>query len=374
MKSKPDFAPREPEGTKREARRLLAVFKGAGGIEFDTGILQPAGILLDLYGEDIRSRAFVLNDPERGELVLRPDFTVPVSNFHLSSEEATRRYFYSGTVFRRQVGPVPRPDEYLQVGFEDLGRCDTSLADAEAYALVSDALEGLGFRPSTGDLGLLKAAVEGLDTVPRRKNALLRHIWRPSRFGALLERFSQAGISPARERLLRSAERSAVAELAEAAGQVAGSRTFAEIEERIEALAEDARTPPLKKAQVEALESLLLQCGSSPVACESMRRFERDLPGIKSALDRMAERLGQLERCGIEVGSLAFDASFGRTMLEYYDGFVFGFYSPTNSSLPPAASGGRYDALTRIISKGREMPAVGAMVRPAILREQVLQA
>ena len=374
MNPNADLAPRQPEGTKREARRLFSFFKAAGGIEFDTDILQPAGILLDLYGEDVRSRAFVLNDPERGELVLRPDFTVPVSSFHLSAGAGKQRYVYSGTVFRRQIGSIPRPDEYLQVGFEDLGRFDTAQADAEAFALVSGALGGTAFRPSTGDLGILKAAVEGLDTTPRRKNALLRHIWRPSRFRELLERFSNERNSPARERLLRSAERRPVSELVEAAGQLAGERTFAEIEDRIEALAEDAATPPLEREQVEALEFLLGQRGSSSAVYESMRRLERELPGIVPVLDQMAERLCRLERCGIDVGELEFDAGFGRTMLEYYDGFVFGYFSPTRSDLPLAASGGRYGALTRIIGKGREIPAVGAIIRPAIVREQEMQA
>ncbi|MDC3265334.1 hypothetical protein OAU61_04555, partial [Planktomarina temperata] len=41
-------------------------------------ILQPADVLLDLYGEDIRARAYVTSDPLRGEQMLRPDFTVPV--------------------------------------------------------------------------------------------------------------------------------------------------------------------------------------------------------------------------------------------------------------------------------------------------------
>ena len=368
-----DFVPRQPEGTKREAQRLFSFFKAAGGISIDTEILQPAGTLLDLYGEDIRSRAFVLNDPDRGELVLRPDFTVPVSTYHLSAKADRQRYVYLGTVFRRQLGSVPRPAEYLQVGFEDLGRFDTARADAEAFALVSDALGGTAFRPATGDLGILIAAVEGLDTAARRKSALLRHIWRPARFRSLLEKFSSATISPAREKLLRSVEQRPVAELVEAAGQLAGERTVAEIEDRIEALSEDAATPPLEKKQVEALEFLQRQRGTSTDAYEKLRRLESDLPGIKPVLDKMSERLGQLESCGVDVDSLDFDSSFGRTMLEYYDGFVFGFYSPARSNQPFAASGGRYGALTRIISKGKEIPAVGAIVRPAIVREQELR-
>ena len=47
-------------------------------------MLQPAGTLLDLYGEDIRARAYVTDDPVRGEMMLRPDFTVPVVQAHMA--------------------------------------------------------------------------------------------------------------------------------------------------------------------------------------------------------------------------------------------------------------------------------------------------
>ena len=50
--------------------------------------------------------------------------------------------------------------------------------------------------------------------------------------------------------------------------------------------------------------------------------------------------------------------------MEYYDGFVFGFYSPDQFDWPAVASGGRYDALTRVLGQGRSVPAVGGIVRP----------
>ena len=53
--------------------------------------------------------------------------------------------------------------------------------------------------------------------------------------------------------------------------------------------------------------------------------------------------------------------------MEYYDGFVFGFYVPGRPDLPPLASGGRYDALTRVLGQGREIPAVGGVIRPGLL-------
>ena len=67
----------------------------------EADMLLPADTLLDLYGEDIRARAYVTADPLRGEMMLRPDFTVPVVQAHMQGAEPAR-YCYLGEVFRKQ--------------------------------------------------------------------------------------------------------------------------------------------------------------------------------------------------------------------------------------------------------------------------------
>ena len=70
----------------------------------------------------------------------------------------------------------------------------------------------------------------------------------------------------------------------------------------------------------------------------------------------------------IDTSALVFEASHGRSSMEYYDGFVFTF-SAQDPALPPVASGGRYDALTRVLGGGREIPAVGGVIRPGIVAD-----
>ena len=53
--------------------------------------------------------------------------------------------------------------------------------------------------------------------------------------------------------------------------------------------------------------------------------------------------------------------------MEYYDGFVFGFHAIGRADLPPVATGGRYDALTRQLGQGATIPAVGGVIRPDVL-------
>jgi ATP phosphoribosyltransferase regulatory subunit len=72
---------------------------------------------------------------------------------------------------------------------------------------------------------------------------------------------------------------------------------------------------------------------------------------------------------GIDTAALVFDAGYGRVSMEYYDGFVFGFRADARPDLPAVASGGRYDALTRRLGQGGEIPAVGGVMRPGLMLE-----
>ena len=116
---------------RAEAARLRERFEAAGAQPVHCAILQPAETLLDLYGEDIRARAYVTQDPSRGEQMLRPDFTVPVVQMHMTQGAEPARYTYSGEVFRRQELDEDRANEYLQVGYEVFDRNDVAAAAAE---------------------------------------------------------------------------------------------------------------------------------------------------------------------------------------------------------------------------------------------------
>ena len=46
---------------------------------------------------------------------------------------------------------------------------------------------------------------------------------------------------------------------------------------------------------------------------------------------------------------------------------MFGFFAEGRDDLPVIASGGRYDALTRVLGQGRSIAAVGGVIRPEAL-------
>ncbi|MBC2835005.1 ATP phosphoribosyltransferase regulatory subunit [Paragemmobacter straminiformis] len=352
---------------RAEAEALFAAFRAAGAVPVEADILLPAETLLDLYGEDIRARAYVTNDPLRGEMVLRPDFTVPVVQAHMAHGADPARYCYLGEVFRKQDHRGPRANEYMQVGFELFDRTAPEAADAEVFALFAGLLAPLGLRAATGDIGILMAAVRGLSTSERRKAALLRHVWRPRRFRQLLDRFSgRAPVPDARAKLLERLASDSPEALIEAAGSFVGLRSPEEIAARAAALIEDAATPALAAPEAALLYDLLSLQAPARAALAHLRGITPMLPAIAPAVDRFAARLDALHARGIDTATLPFEASHGRTSLEYYDGFVFSFHA-SDPALPPVASGGRYDALTGVLGQGQSIPAVGGVIRPGLV-------
>jgi ATP phosphoribosyltransferase regulatory subunit len=346
---------------RAEGERLFAAFKTAGAQAVEADTLLPAETLLDLYGEDIRARAYVTNDPLRGEMMLRPDFTVPVVQAHMQGGADPARYCYLGEVFRKQDHVIARASEYLQVGFELFDRDAPEAADAEVFALFHKLLVPLGLRAATGDIGIIMAAVKGLSTSAPRKAALLRHIWRPTRFRKLLDRFSGRATLPEARIALLERLRSGDPDPA----VMIGLRTQAEIAARSAALLEDAQTPPLAAPEAALLYDLLTLQAPARAALSHLRGITSMLPAIEPAVDRFAKRLDALERRGINPSDLPFEASHGRSSMEYYDGFVFSFHGIGDG--PAVASGGRYDALTAHLGQGRSIPAVGGIIRPALV-------
>ncbi|MDA5093442.1 ATP phosphoribosyltransferase regulatory subunit [Aliiroseovarius sp. KMU-50] len=348
-----------------EAARLLGFFQEQGAQVVEADILQPAGTLLDLYGEDIRARAYVTHDPVQGEVMMRPDFTVPVVQMHMAEGAEPARYTYMGEVFRAQDDITNRAPEQFQVGYEVFDREAPVEADAEVFALVKDVLAPLNLRAATGDLGLLLAAVRGLKTTERRKAALERHIWRPRRFRALLDRFAgRAPLPEGREALLAKDDPMKVD-----APQI-GLRSPSEITTRIETLREDTAADPISVGEVELLDDLLALRETTGNVLEHLRDIAVDMPAIADAVDRMERRTEALAKRGVDVENLDFEGSYGRTSMEYYDGFVFGFYAETRPDLQPVATGGRYDALTRVLGhqngERRDIPAIGGVIRPEL--------
>ena len=132
-------------------------------------------------------------------------------------------------------------------------------------------------------------------------------------------------------------------------------------------LDEEARTPPIGKRDVAMVEAVLDLGGTLTTALSELERLLVDMPSLESAVAAFSERRDALQSVSVDVDNLRFAAGLGRRSMEYYDGFVFGFTARDQHRWPEVASGGRYDALTGRLGRGRSVPAVGGVIRPETL-------
>ena len=348
------------------------VFADAGFAAIEPGVIQQADQLLDLYGEDVRSRGFLFDDPALGELGLRIDFTVPICAMIRAGQAAPGRLRYAGPVFRRPDDGDPRPAQFHQVGAESFGEADAPAADAEIFALTAAAAQAAGvdgYDVETGDLGVIFGLIEGARIPARWKIRLKRHVWRPARFHALLNHYAHPDVDrrdPLLEALGALPEDQAAAAvrriLALSDAPEQGLRSAEDIAARILERAEDARERPIAPEIAALFDAALAVRGPSAEALAQLREIVA-ASGVAAgaALDRFEARLEALTRRGFDAAALPFDADFGRN-LEYYDGFVFELRRPGAGKAGQIAGGGRYDQLAQ--AAGIDAPAVGCALRP----------
>lgn len=336
--------------------QLKRLFAESGHTPVDPPHLFPAETLLDLYGEDLRARAFLFPDPERAnELCLRPDFTVPVAMAHTGRGwDKAAAYAYCGPVFRRQPQGQGRPVEYLQAGIERFGDAEPVAADALVFGLLMRGLTDMGVsspQVTMGDLSIPFALLDALEMPDRRRIGLKRHFWRPERFNALVRR----AVNPVK--------RSLVAEPS-GSDEAVGLRTPTEVSERLAMLAEEQTWTPMPSEHGQLIDDFLKIKGPADEALALLRSYTHATSvNITPVIDRFERRLVALDDCGYAPTSLPFDASFGRN-LEYYDGFVFELRAPDGGAHPPLAGGGRYDSMTERLGAAAPVPAIGGIIRP----------
>ena len=351
-----------------EIKTLLSAFQEAGAVELDIPSLIDSNVLIDLYGEDLRSRAFTTSDPVNGEKILRPDFTVPIAEMHIASKKNVAKYSYSGPVWRSQPYGSKKPIEYYQVGFEYFHEIDSALADAEVFALFWRSLRNFDLEIEIGDMSILRAIVSGLDISPTKKMLLLRHLWRPNRFRELIQQLSEENSSTdTRNAIFDSLKKDQIRDYLETIGPVIGIRTIDEIEIRAKELLEEESSKPISQNTVKMLEKIQsLRCPMSDITIELSKFISLD-SDLEKVCQNIDYRTDSMHKLGINAKNLNFVTSLRRASLEYYDGFVFSMALKDRPEFPPVSQGGRYDALTAVLGKDATIPAVGGIIRPEIL-------
>lgn len=353
--------------------RIRAPFEAAGGQPVDAPLLQPLNLLLDLAGEAMRSRLFVVQSEGASESCLRPDFTVAIARQHLERGGTGGRYVYQGAAYRASAGS-DRPEEFVQTGLEILSDAPASArADAEIAGLAWVAA-GAGQRADLslwlGDVALFAAFLETLDLAPARAGRLARLAGRPRLLNAELARAGGVG-KPTGGRLaglLSGLSETDAASLLEEVWALAGvepvgGRGPAEIARRLIRKSEAADAPALTDAQASAIRAFLAIDDLPASAFERVRALAGSgASRLAAALAAWDTRLAVLSGT-VPLGAMRFTPALGHAF-DYYDGITFEVRSAALGTDRPVAVGGRYDSLLARLGGAADVSAVGCMVRP----------
>lgn len=344
---------------------LLALFQQNGFSPSEVPILQPAEPFIELSGEDIRRRLFLVSDGGSAEMCLRPEFTIPAARAHIAAHEtpAVAAYAFAGPVFRQRA---EGPGEFVQAGLESFGRSDIEAADAAMLALAIEAEARLGgpqHHIRIGDVGLAASLIDGLQLPGAVARRLRQHGMSAP---AAAEKPRASGLASYQGVLnaLKGADpaeaRAFVTDLLSIAGlKASGGRTPQEIADRFLEKASEESTG-LSAEQAAVLTRFLAISGDP----DSVAAEVRDLStaaglALDAAIDRFETRTGFMAARGIDLGRLDASTAFTRN-LDYYSGFVFEFVGKPGDR--PAIAGGRYDGLLKRLGAKADIPAVGCAI------------
>ena len=354
----------------------LAAIRGAlaaaGAESVGAPILQPLNLLLDLAGEAMRARLFVVQAEGGEESCLRPDFTVAVARQHIAGGTKAGRYAYEGPAFR-SAPDGEAAEEFVQLGVELFSPTGGSTleADAEVAGLAWRAALAGGRDDLTlwlGDVGLFSAFIESLDMPDALAARLKRVAGRPRLLNAELARAGEAQAANAGGQLaamLSGLTESQAAGLLEEVWALAGvepvgGRGPAEIAARLVRRAEAASAPALTPAQAIAIRSFMAISAAPAEGLKQVRALAGRAKAIEAALSDWDARLRALG--DVPPGRMQFAPALGHAF-DYYDGLTFEVRSEALGASRPLASGGRYDGLLARLG-GSNARAVGCVVRP----------
>ena len=361
--------PAVPDGVLAAIR---APFLDQGAAAIDTPVLQPLSLLLDLSGEAMRPRLFVVQADGADEACLRPDFTIGVALAHIEGGSPAGRYLYEGKAFRVTPRDSEHAEEFLQIGIEAYGEADAVKADASIAGLAwrSAAAGGRGdLMLEMGDVALFRVFLEALGVAEPLVTRLGRAFRRPRALRLELER-AQASVPAAGGRLASILGELPAGEAAQALEEIwalagvqpVGGRSPAEIAVRLAERAGATHAPVLAAADADSIHRFLDIAAEPGAALAEIGKLAKG-PGLDQALGGWSERLAALAAEGVPADRLKLSPAFGRAF-GYYDGFVFEVRSAALDSDRPAAAGGRYDTLLTRLGARRYSGAVGCMVRP----------
>ena len=306
--------------------KVRAVYENYGFSPLETPAVEYLDILSGSAGEEAQQSIFRAVNPEREDLGLRFDLTVPLSRVvsQYAQIELPFRRYQIAQVWRADKPQPGRFRQFTQFDIDSVG-APSEIADTEILAAICDALDAVEAGPykvkfSSRQILNLLLAYAGID------ENLAADVFR------VLDKLDKLGREKVKKELMEGYEDESGAPI---------------------------RGLGLATAQVSKIEDFLSIAGDT--RGEVLRKLGgefRDVAGSAERLAAVENISANLDALGYGSDRVMLDPSIARG-LAYYTGPVFEAVLLAAPQFGSVFGGGRYDNLTARFG-GRPLPATGA--------------
>jgi histidyl-tRNA synthetase len=319
-----DLLPDQMLARQEMVDTIRRVYELYGFVPLSTPAIEYLDVLSGSAGQETQQSIFRVTNPEREELGLRFDLTVPLARVIAQYADLPRpfRRYQVASVWRADKPDKGRFREFTQFDLDSVGT-ESEIADTEIIAGICDTLSALNIdrylvRFSSRTVLNLLLDFAG---IPQERSVDVFRV---------LDKLDKAGIEKVRLELMQ--------------GYKDESGDF-------------IRGLGLSKDQVDRIEKFLAIKGDART--EVLDRV-RELFGESAEIDAVARISDHLYALGYGDDKVALDLSIARG-LAYYTGPVFEAVLLDAPQFGSVFGGGRYDNLvTRFL--GERIPAVGASI------------
>ncbi len=334
-----DLLPEQMVYRNKVVELIRGVYETFGFVPVDTPVLEYLATLLGTGGEDTNKQIYRLKSPEREDIGMRFDLTVPFARLLAQYGDKLKlpfRRYHIGPVFRADK---PGPDRFRQITQFDVDAAgsDSVAVDAEIIAAMCQTMRKLTERPVSGDnkhpVFLIKinnrklmdalAAGHGIDDYETRKHVL-----------RVVDKLEKVGIDNVRLEL--------------GAG-------------RVDESGDTIRGVGLPQSLTDNILQFTSIRGNTRLeTIDELRKCLPEGPSSESAINEMSKLARYMESLGIGEDEAIFDPSLTRG-LDYYTGPVFETMLLGAKDSSSVMGGGRYDGLVSRFLEA-QVPATGASI------------
>ncbi len=330
LKGCQDLLPEDGILFNEVVEKIRKVVERFGFVPIDTPALEYLVTLVGTAGEDTNKQIFRFKSPEREDIGLRFDLTVPFARFlaqHLDELKLPFRRYHVAPVWRADKPSVGRFRQFTQFDFDAAGSVNMAV-DAEINRLMCDVMAELNVSAYVIFINHRKLVDALLELCNVKDEEKHKHILR------VIDKLNKVGIEEIRKEL--------------------GEGRIDESGDPISGVGLDPQT-------VDMIEKFLAVTGDTRK--EVLEGVKQAIPGIEKdheTFSQIEQYLDALESLGVDEEHVKLMPSLARG-LDYYTGPVFETVLTEAPNFGSVMGGGRYDGLVNRFL-GENIPATGVSI------------